>query len=112
MGSSAGRVGLGFILCWLAFMPIFLGKKDRLIASLVSGGILCVFEWLMYFLVRLRRNERTDFQWNFGFGGGLNYGWESASVVTLIYIMLVIRHAANIKRLRKAKKPACGLVNN
>jgi glycerol-3-phosphate acyltransferase PlsY len=58
----------------------------------------------MYILVAFAGMNGRSCQWNFGFGGGLNYGWESASVVTLIYIMLVIRHAANIKRLSKGEE--------
>lgn len=104
MGLIGGTSWPGFILCWLAFMPLFLGKKIVSIASLVSGGILCLFEWLMYLLVQFAGMNGAICQWNFGFGGGLNYGWEAASVTTLIYIMLVIRHAANIKRLKNGEE--------
>jgi hypothetical protein len=56
----------------LAFFHADLPRKEnRLSASLISGGILCVFEWLMFFLGSLCRNVPGEiFQWNFGFAGG------------------------------------------
>jgi glycerol-3-phosphate acyltransferase PlsY len=85
-------------------MPLFLGKKIVSIASLISGGFLCLYEWLMAFLVMFANINGEMFQWNFGAGGGLNYGWESASVITIIYLLMVVRHAANIKRIANGQE--------
>ena len=104
MGMIGGTSWLGFILCWLSFMPLFLRKRIVSAASLISGGILCLFEWIMFLLVRIANVPGEIFQWNFGAGGGLNYGWESASVVTIIYALMVIRHQANIKRLANGEE--------
>jgi glycerol-3-phosphate acyltransferase PlsY len=104
MGLLGGTSWLSNILCWLSFMPLFLGKKVVSIASLISSGFLCLYEWVMAFLVMFGHVNGEIFQWNFGAGGGLNYGWESASVVTIIYLLMVFRHAANIKRLAKGEE--------
>jgi glycerol-3-phosphate acyltransferase PlsY len=105
MGLVGGTSWIGFILCWLAFMPIFLGKKIVSIASLVSGGILCVFEWLMYILVAFAGMSTDRFaNGTLALAAGSITAGSRASVVTLIYIMLVIRHAANIKRLSKGEE--------
>src|SRR5574344_2692433 len=44
MGLLGGTSWLSFILCWLSFMPLFLGKKIVSIASLISSGFLCLYE--------------------------------------------------------------------
>jgi glycerol-3-phosphate acyltransferase PlsY len=83
---------------------MFLFKKIVSAASLISSGLLCLFEWVMYLLVRFAGVNGPFFQWDFGLVGGLNYGWESASVITAIYVLMVIRHRANIKRLAKGEE--------
>jgi hypothetical protein len=114
MGLIGGTSWPGFILCWLAFMPIFLGKKIVSIASLISGGILCVFEWLMYVLVQLRRNERDALPMELRL-------WRRAQLRLGAgkRCHLDLHHAGYPPRgehqapLRKAKKPPWfGLVNN
>lgn len=104
MGVLGGTSWLSFLLCLLSFMPLFLYKKIVSIASIVSSAILCLYSWAMAFLVMFAHLDGELFQWNFGLGGGLNYGWESASVLTLICLLLIFRHAANIKRLAKGEE--------
>jgi glycerol-3-phosphate acyltransferase PlsY len=37
--------------------------------------------------------------WDFGTGNFLPGGWQYASTITLMAILLIYRHSANIKRL-------------
>lgn len=107
MGAVGGTSWLGGILCFIAFFVPYAFKKGVVsVASLLSGAVLCLFEWAMYLIVALSGWPGTILMWNFGAGGGLYFGWESASVVTLIYLILVLRHSANIKRLKEGtEKP-------
>lgn len=105
MGLIGGTSWAGFLLCWLAFMPIFLTKRIVSKASLISGGILCVAEWLLYIVCSAFQINGSFLFWSFGNGGGLVYGvwssgWEAAVIATAVYAILVARHHENIKRIR------------
>ena len=107
MGAVGGTSWLGAILCFIAFFVPYAFKKGIVsIASLLSGAILCVFEWVMYLICALTHWSGEILMWNFGINGGVYFGWESATIITIIYIILVIRHSANIKRLQQGtEKP-------
>ncbi|MCH3908761.1 MAG: glycerol-3-phosphate 1-O-acyltransferase PlsY [Bacilli bacterium] len=100
MGLVGGTSWLGFIVCCLSFFPFLFQKKIVSRSSLFSGAIIVAFEWVMYLIVALSGWDGTILMWNFGAGGGLFFGWESASVVTAIYLIMVLRHSQNIKRLK------------
>lgn len=105
MATVGATSWVGFILCGFSFMGVFLKKHIVSKASLVSGAILSIYEWAMYFICSLTGFDGGLFFWNFGKGQGLYYGcwsqgWEPALVVTIIYGILVIRHRANIQRLK------------
>ena len=73
-------------------------------SSLISGGLLCLMEWVLYLVALLSHNSLELLMWNFGAGGGLYFGWESASVVTLLYLLMVFRHRQNLQRLAKGEE--------
>jgi glycerol-3-phosphate acyltransferase PlsY len=105
MGLIGGTSWIGFVLCWVTFLSIFLKKHVVSKASLVSGAILIAYEWLLYLICSLTGFEGGMFFWNFGFGGGLHYGvwtsgWEPAVVASIVYGILVYRHRQNIQRLK------------
>ena len=106
-GGKAVSVFCGFAIatCWLAVLVgvivFFVSLKIKKYVSLSSmltavSGIITT--WIMFFLPILF----TDFSSNiFMWGNGtfLVAGWEYATTITLMAIILIIRHSANIKRL-------------
>jgi hypothetical protein len=54
MGAVGGTSWLGGILCFIAFFVPYAFKKGVVsVASLLSGAVLCLFEWAMYLIVAL-----------------------------------------------------------
>lgn len=101
MAAVGGPSWVLFISCFVAFFVPQLIKKIVSASSILSGAILLVLEWVMVIL-RYALAGSFDFSllmWNFGAGGGMWFCWQGGIVITLIYILLVIRHHANIKRL-------------
>ena len=106
-GGKAVSVFCGFAIatCWLAVLVgvivFFVSLKIKKYVSLSSmltavSGIITT--WIMFFLPILF----TDFSSNiFMWGNGtfLVAGWEYATTITVMAIILIIRHSANIKRL-------------
>lgn len=41
---------------------------------------------------------------DFGFGGGVFYGWQQALISTLVMVVLIARHASNIKRIKEGNE--------
>jgi len=101
MAAVGGPSWVLFICCFIAFFIPQLIKKIVSASSIISGAILLILEWLMIILrYALMDNFNFDlFMWNFGIGGGMSFCWQGGIVVTLIYLLLLIRHQANIKRL-------------
>lgn len=109
-GAVGGTSWIGFAASALVFFPLFKSKRLMSRASLLSGGIMAAFEWGMYlvrFLVKTYSQFNFDvFMWNFGFGGGVFFGWESATAITIVYLLMVFRHRKNIQRLKEGtEKP-------
>ena len=108
MGSLGGTSWLGIIYGFLSFYPLYKSKKIVSFASIVSGGLVVSVTWLLVLVFWLSgwRESSSLFMWNFGFGGGLYFCWEQASILTVVYAILLVRHAANIKRMAKGtEKP-------
>lgn len=104
MGITGGTSWLFFIIDWLAFLPMFLHKRIVSFSSLISGAIICAFQWLMYLLSAFVPFDSGILMWNFAHGDGAFLGWESATVATLVYVLMVIRHRQNIERLKKGEE--------
>lgn len=101
MGSLGGTTWLGFIYCFASFFPLYKSKKIVSMASVISGGIIVSLTWLLVLIFWLTgwTEASSMFMWNFGNGGGLYYGWEMATIVTIEYGVLLWRHHENIKRM-------------
>jgi acyl phosphate:glycerol-3-phosphate acyltransferase len=100
MAIVGGTSWVGFVACAVSFLPLFRKNKIVSYASLISGAILVLAEWIAVIVLFLSHFDSSILMWNFGFGGGLYLGWEMAIVVTATYTIMVIRHRANIERLR------------
>ncbi len=104
MALIGGPSWLGFLVAWAAFLPVFLKKHIMSQASLVSGGILLAFEWLMALIVAFSGWNGGILMWTFGLTPLPLFGWEAALAATLTYLLLVLRHKPNIERLSEGKE--------
>lgn len=97
--------GFGLSTSWfmslIGFSTFFItlkAKKYVSLASISAGIAVIVFSWAVYAL----QFVIPESFWHFGMWGWGSYllaGWEYASVATIISLLLIIRHAPNIKRL-------------
>lgn len=110
MAATGGLGWLNFSLC-LAFFVAFFKKKHVMSAATIKTSIIVSAAQWVLFIIRLLIPADSQyimdyFMFNFGFGGGVFYGWEQALISTLICLILIIRHSQNIKRLREgSEKP-------
>ncbi len=108
MGAVGGQGFLNFILCAGTFFLLFKKKRVMSMATIMTSIIVSSMQWVL-FAIRLLLPSNGQrimdyFMFNLGFGGGAFYGWECATISTLIMILLIIRHASNIQRLRKGEE--------
>lgn len=103
-GSSWFAFIISLIVFFVTFMVVF--KKVMSKASILSGGLLTLIA-AAFWLVMLITNNSQLFDWamwNFGFGGGVVFGWEMVIAMLAAYILLVIRHRENIKRIKNGEE--------
>ena len=108
MAIFGGSSWLGFIISLAVFFTIFLVvfKKVMSKASLLSGAVLILISGI-FCLLRLipgADSVLNIFLWDFGLVGGVCFGWEMIAVEVVVYILLVIRHASNIQRIRQGEE--------
>lgn len=108
MASTGGLGWLNFILCFITFFSIFKKKHVMSIATILTTIIVTVLQWVLFAIriaIPLDSQYIMDyFMFNFGFGGGVFYGWEGAAISALIAAILIIRHSSNIKRLKNGEE--------
>lgn len=119
-GGKTVSVFCGFIIAtnWLIFLvggiTFFTTlKKSKYVSlsSMFTAIIGILFSWVIFILkVTLLTNQPPFIQeltmW--GAGNFVTCGWEYASVVTIIGLLLIIRHKANIIRLINGKENKIG----
>ena len=108
MAIVGGTSWLGFLLCFLSFFLVLaIRKKVVSFSSLVSGAILLLFEIILGGVALGTGWDGGILTWTFGLlPGGLSFGWWSLGAAFLAYLVLVIRHIPNIKRLRAGTEKA------
>ena len=97
--------GFGLATSWFTslmgfgtFFIVLKAKKYVSLASISAGIAVIITVWVLYGLqFVIPESFWHFFMW--GWGDYLLAGWEYATVATLISILLIIRHSANIKRL-------------
>ena len=97
--------GFGLSTSWFlsltgfgTFFIVLKAKKYVSLASISAAIATIIFTWTIYGLTFVI----PESFWNFtmwGWGSYLLVGWEYSLIATLISILLIIRHNANIKRL-------------
>ncbi|MBR3675462.1 MAG: glycerol-3-phosphate 1-O-acyltransferase PlsY [Bacilli bacterium] len=107
MAIFGGSSWLGFIISLAVFFTIFLVvfKKVMSKASLLSGAVLICISGLFYLIDVLTHAEFFNvILWDFGLVGGVRIGWEMLVAEVIVYVLLVIRHASNIARIKKGEE--------
>ena len=107
MAIFGGSSWLGFIISLAVFFTIFLVvfKKVMSKASLLSGAVLICISGLFYLIDALTHAEFFNvILWDFGLVGGVRIGWEMLVAEVIVYVLLVIRHASNIARIKKGEE--------
>ena len=97
--------GFGILTSWgivlvgiAAFFGTLKAKKYVSLASIVLAITGTVFAWVLFALKFTPISSHVDIvMW--GFGKWLVSGWEYATTITIMAILLIYRHKANISRL-------------
>ena len=97
--------GFGILTSWgivivgiAAFFGTLKAKKYVSLASIMLAISATLFSWLLFGLKFTPISEHVDIvMW--GWGKWLVSGWEYATAITFMAILLIIRHKANIQRL-------------
>lgn len=110
MGMNASVSWLIFIFGAIEFPTIFFHKKIMSITSIISSILLTIIQWILAIIFMITKWQGVEIlTWTFGMGmmPSFHYfGWEAATICTIIMVILIIRHAANIKRLKNGtEKP-------
>lgn len=108
MGATGGTSYVTFVFCFLSFFPVLVWKKKIVsFASLISGGLITIFEVIMTIVAECSQLNTSILMWDFGTAGWFDFSWQSALCIVLCYALMVIKHIPNIKRIRAGEeKPA------
>jgi len=107
MAIFGGSSWAAFIISCVVFFATFFGlKKVMSKASILSGALLVLIASAFAIITYASANKQLFdiLMWNFGAGGGVYFGWEMIIAMVVAYILLVIRHSANIQRIRKGEE--------
>ncbi len=100
-GILGGTSYTSLVFSFAAFMFVLKGRKMVSAASIVAGGASLLFVWTMAILdYSIAGFDSSILFFNIGVGGMLYYSLEMAAAITLMYVLLVVRHIANIKRIK------------
>ena len=100
-GFAIATSWMTFGLSLIAFLITLKISKHVSLSSIIGSSIAALLAWVLFVLGILIPNLNVNFAfWGFGF----DVSWvvsslEFAIVSTLIFVMLVVRHISNIKRL-------------
>lgn len=108
MASTGGLGWLNFSFCLLSFLAFFKKKHVMSAATIKTSIVVSFLQWVL-FVIRIclpvdSQYVMDYFMFNFGLGGGVFYGWEGAVISTLITLILIVRHASNIQRLKEGNE--------
>lgn len=129
-GGKTVSVFCGFVIAtnWLLFLLglfsfFFTLKKSKYVSlsSIITATVGIVFSWILFILKVTCLSSQPIFiqeltMW--GAGNFVHLGWEYSSVITIIGLLLIVRHKANIIRLINGNENKIGqkkkqdIVNN
>lgn len=104
MGIACGTSWVLFLLSFLYFLFLKAKKYVSLTAILIAA-VHVTAVWIIFGLSFIPNFDNSILMWGWGFCllpgmPGAGCGWEFALIVTLMAILVVIRHKDNIKRLK------------
>lgn len=109
-GFGVGCSWFEFLIGLICFFGLKIKTKYVSVASIGTAIGITITSWVMALLVLVLKDQPVYLQhlgmW--GWGYYLLAGWEHASVITIIAIILVVRHIPNIKRLIKGEENKVG----
>lgn len=111
MGLACCTSWFELIVAAIAFFGVKAKTKYVSLASIVSAISISTFAWIMAILTYCLP-ESVPFEihhigmWAWGYF--VLSGWEYASVMTIIGIILILRHIPNIKRLLRGEENKAG----
>lgn len=106
-GSVGGTSWLLSPFCFLVFFIVFkITKRIMSKASIWTGAILLLFEGILSVLSILFSSlfDFSFFAWSFGIGKSAAFGYESFIAISLVYLILLLRHADNIRRIHSGEE--------
>ena len=102
MGIVCGSSWVLFLLAFLYFVFLKLKKYVSLTAILISGTMV-IAAWTI-FGISLAVPQAAGFVF-WGWGNclvlGARGGWEFPTIITLLAILVIVRHTSNIKRIKE-----------
>ena len=112
---AATLFGLAVSTCWLITLPflclflVIVKKTHKMsISVLISIGGAVITHWIFFALLATRVLP-VDADWFIGWGPTILFGLTSTLVITFCYILSVIRHKENIKRLIRHEESTTNL---
>ncbi len=106
MGITCGTSWIQFALSGIPYIVI--AKKTKIISltSIIVSIWAAIVAWLVFILQATVNFDFDILLWSFGAKPFITYGLEYALVITVMAIILVLRHSANIQRLKEGKESA------
>ena len=101
MGTLLGSSwGLGWVPASLFYFEFLKKTKYVSLTSMVFAGISVVVTWT-WAILGLTNVIPSEYRWIVMYGPSINPSWHYALMITIIAILMVIRHKENIKRLHE-----------
>jgi glycerol-3-phosphate acyltransferase PlsY len=98
-------VSWGGFIAGLFYLVALKLKKMVSLSSILSGLAQTLFAWIMFALVIGLNLNPSFFAWTFGLGSqGIAISFWYAICVTIVSVLLVARHHANIARMKEGKE--------
>ena len=99
LGTALGTSwGLGWAPAFILYFPLL--KKTRYVSltSILIGFVYISLSWLWVILV-LCKVIPHGYEWIPMYGPTINCTWHYALILTVMWVIMVIRHHENIKRI-------------
>ena len=113
MGATGGFSWAFLAIDLLAFNGFYLlGKKKKIVsyAAMLSSGTILLLVWLFVLLQQVAGINLSLMSWLFGVDPFLVFTYQQGIATTLIYVLLVLRHHENIKRLKNNEEKQYNLI--